>query len=105
MSTTNPPLPDDDGPDSHLAVLPADTPQDILSEAWRDGAAEPVSIHVRPELHARLLAQRGCTPLRVVPQDEVRPRARLSVVIDEEIPIAPGYEIHRAPPRAPNRPA
>ncbi len=78
----------------------ADTSDDILTEAWRSGVAEPVAIHVRPEVHARLRAQAGLSrPPAALDADPVR-RAGIPFVIDEQIPIAPGYEIHRIPPHA-----
>ncbi|RFU22067.1 hypothetical protein [Geodermatophilus marinus] len=60
--------------------------EELLAEARRPGAAEPVAIHVRPELHCRMKAAAvGTDP-------------PLPVVVDEEIPAFPGYEIHRAAP-------
>ncbi|MCV2489608.1 hypothetical protein OF117_09540 [Geodermatophilus sp. YIM 151500] len=63
---------------------------DILREAWRPDVPAPVSLHVRPEVHARMLAQGSPRT------DEVG--ADVPVVVDDEIPAQPGYEIHRAPP-------
>ncbi len=103
--------PDDDRPDdqqdvprelrSRIAVpgSPADTSGDLLREAWRPGTAEPVDIHVRPELCARLLRSRrtrpqSCAALRPFPAK------RLPLVVDDRIPAAPGFEVHRVPPGA-----
>jgi hypothetical protein len=70
---------------------PADMPGDILAETWRPGSAEPVAIHVRPELYARLSGPGRSALLSV---------GRPAVVIDDQIPTTPGYEIHRKPPAA-----
>lgn len=75
-----------------------DAEADILAEACRPGMGEPVTIHVRPAVYERMLADAR----RVRPRD---PRAggastRVPFVVDDSIPAAPGYEIHRAAPRA-----
>ncbi|MGY1710796.1 hypothetical protein ACI8AC_14925 [Geodermatophilus sp. SYSU D00758] len=63
-----------------------DVSEQLLAEARRPGAAEPVAIHVRPELHGRMrTAAVGSDP-------------PLPVVVDDDIPAFPGYEIHRAAP-------
>ena len=64
---------------------------DILAEAYRPDAAPPVAVHVRPELCELLLEEpTGSTPPTSLP-----------LVVDDDIPTAPGYEIHRAPPPLP----
>lgn len=76
---------------------------DVLSETWRPGAARPVAVHVRPELLARLPVElprpgTGGTAgegLAGALQD-------VPVVVDAEIPVTPGYEVHRAPPPPPD---
>ena len=68
----------------------ADMCRDILSEAHRPGTALPVTVHIRPELCLQVLPQ-GVSSRSSIP---------LPLMIDDEIPAAPGYEIHRAPPTA-----
>jgi hypothetical protein len=72
--------------------LPPGVAGDILKEAWRPGVDEPVTIHVRPAVHARLLAEPGAAARRNAIAGGPR---RIPVVVDDEIPAAPGYEIHR----------
>jgi hypothetical protein len=74
----------------------ADVEADILSEACRPGVGEPVTIHIRPAVYARMLAER-----RPAGRQEGLPReaTRVPFVIDDGIPSAPGYEIHRAVPQ------
>ena len=60
--------------------------EDILATARRPGLAEPTEIHVRAALHARLLQEPDALALL----DGIR------LVVDEELPAFPGYEIHRA---------
>jgi hypothetical protein len=60
--------------------------EDILAAARRPGAAEPTEIHVRAALYKRLLQE----PRALVLLDGIR------LVVDEELPAFPGYEIHRA---------
>ena len=36
---------------------PPDALSDILREAWRRGLLRPSAIHVRPEVHARILTE------------------------------------------------
>ncbi len=72
---------------------PPDIPGVIPAEAWRPGVAEPVAIHVRPELHARLRSPG--TPDHGTAHETIG----IPVVIDQAIPAAPGYEIHRAGPQ------
>ncbi|MGY1683209.1 hypothetical protein [Geodermatophilus sp. SYSU D01176] len=78
---------------------PADTPGDLLREAWRPGTAEPVAIHVRPELCARLLRSRRTRP-RSCPAAGPFPPRRIPLLVDDRIPAAPGFEVHRVPPGA-----
>ena len=80
-------------------AAPADTPGDLLREAWRPGTAEPVAIHVRPELCARLLRSRRTHP-RSFPAPRPFPPRRIPLVVDDGIPAAPGFEVHRVPPGA-----
>jgi hypothetical protein len=60
--------------------------EDILATARRPGLAEPTEIHVRAGLHARLLQE----PDALVLLDGIR------LVVDDDVPAFPGYEIHRA---------
>ncbi len=76
-------------------VIGHDVLRDILSEAWRRGAAEPIAIHVRPEVHGVIA---GCAlPTTCPPPLPVSPR-RVPLVVDDGIPPVPGFEIHRAAP-------
>jgi len=73
--------------------------EDLQSEAWRPGVAEPIAIHIRPELRARLRAPRSpswCPAPR--DRDPVGRSVGVPLVVDDRIPAAPGYEIHRAAP-------
>ncbi|WP_116452307.1 hypothetical protein [Blastococcus litoris] len=67
----------------------ADLRGDLLAEAFRAEAAPPVAIHLRPELRELLRAQ------AVGP---AAPPSPLPLVVDDELPASPGYEIHREPP-------
>jgi hypothetical protein len=60
--------------------------EDILAAARRPGAAEPTEIRVRAALHARLLQE----------PDALLLLGGIPLVVDEELPAFPGYEIHRA---------
>jgi hypothetical protein len=63
---------------------------DILAEAYRQGMAAPVAIHVRPELDELL---------RAGPAVDAQPTS-LPMIVDADLPASPGYEIHREPPGA-----
>ncbi len=63
---------------------------DILAEAYRPETAAPVAIHVRPELGHLLHAD----------PSGVLPPTPLPLVVDDDVPASPGYEIYREPPRA-----
>ena len=73
-----------------------DIEADILAEARRSGVGEPVMIHIRPAVYARLLAD---SPSALAPEHRTPGAARIHIVVDEGIPAAPGYEIYRAAPR------
>jgi hypothetical protein len=91
------------GPDAPSPIV---TTGDILAEAWRPGTAEPVAVHVRPEVLARLRAHTIIDRSSGAWRDGPRPpAARLPLVVDDRIPAAPGYEIHRASPHATRRSA
>jgi hypothetical protein len=70
---------------------PPDVIGDILAEASRPAAAEPVAIHVRPEIHELIHRQEQTRRCALA-------GAGLRLVVDQEIPAVPGYEIHRAAP-------
>ncbi|MGY1634408.1 hypothetical protein ACI784_22135 [Geodermatophilus sp. SYSU D01186] len=90
-------------PDARSPIV---TTQDLLTEAWRPGTAEPVAIHVRPEVLARFRAHTAVDRSSAAWGDDSRsPAARISLVVDDDIPAAPGYEIHRASPHATRRSA
>lgn len=73
---------------------PPDIWGDILSAAWRPDSGEPVAIHIRPELHARLVPHRPPAALPV-PKDSLERLAHVPVVVDDTIPDFPGFEVHR----------
>lgn len=79
-----------------------DVLDDILSEAWRRGAARPVAIHVRKELLGLL---GDSDRPAVVPRPGPVDRTWVSLIVDDDIPPMPGYEIHRAPPTDGGRPS
>ncbi|MGY1619707.1 hypothetical protein ACI797_23445 [Geodermatophilus sp. SYSU D00691] len=68
---------------------PPDVLDDILAIARRPGVAEPVEIRIRPEVRDLLVSQGRDGPVEL---DGIR------LVVDEELPAYPGYEIHRALP-------
>lgn len=77
---------------------------DVLSEAWRPGVAEPIAIHVRPEVQARLVTEsRPPQPSGSGTGSPAWPGVPIPLVIDDRIPTAPGYEVHRVPPPPPDR--
>ena len=69
--------------------------EDILAAARRPGAAEPTAIHVRCAIHARLL-QEADAPVVVEEGERITALDGIRLVVDEELPASPGYEIHRA---------
>lgn len=69
-----------------------DVRTDILSEALRPDAGAPVLIHLRPELHARICR---CGPAT---GGQAEDPLGIPVVVDDDIPAFPGYEIHRSVP-------
>lgn len=80
---------------------PPDTLGDILRQAWRPGVAQPTAIHVRPEVHTRMLA-RMTTTARTLALGAgcIGDPQRLPLIIDDDLPDYPGYEIHRTVSRA-----
>jgi hypothetical protein len=84
---------------------PPDIRGDILAAALRTDAAEPVAVHVRPEVQARM----GPGPLALEPtagnpSGAVGLPASIPVVVDDRLPRTPGYEVHRVAPPAPGGP-
>jgi len=71
------------------------TVEDILAAARRPGVAEPTVIHVRAALHRRLL-QEPAAPVVVDEGRRITFLDGIRLVVDEEVPACPGYEIHRA---------
>jgi hypothetical protein len=69
---------------------PPDVSGDILAEALRPDAARPVAVHLRPELHD--LMRRLDRPA----QRTTGAWNGIRLVVDEQLPPSPGYEIHRA---------
>jgi hypothetical protein len=67
----------------------SDVAADLLAVAWAPGAAPPRLIRVRPELHARLVAQLGPT---------VAPQLGVPVAVDPALPDVPGFEVLRERP-------
>jgi hypothetical protein len=68
---------------------PPDIPGDILAAAFGPGLPAPASIHVRPELAARM------DGVSAVPRPRTEHAGSVPVVVDDQIPMFPGYEIHR----------
>lgn len=77
---------------------PPDVIGDILSEAMRPDAAEPVAVHVRPGLYALICRQCG-TDKAGAARCTAGPWDGIRLVVDDDMPAIPGYEIHRAAPR------
>jgi hypothetical protein len=71
-------------PPAHWAA--PDIAGDILAIARRPGAAEPVEIRVRPEVRRDLQGAAGSPPADL---------DGIPLVVDEELPVFPGYEVHR----------
>jgi len=67
---------------------------DILAIAREAGAASPVEIHMRLQVHDRL-AKRAPDATGAAP-GTLSDLGGIPVVVDEGIPAFPGYEIHRA---------
>ena len=80
---------------SRANTVPGDIEADILTEACRPGVGEPLKIHIRPTIYARMLAETRspCSHDRCQEGDDI------PFVIDDGIPPTPGYEIRRAAPR------
>ena len=72
---------------------------DLLAEALRPDAARPVAIHVRSALLALISGQRGSTGTALVARGAAPGWTEVRVVVDDQLPSVPGYEIHRAIPR------
>lgn len=77
---------------------PPDTWGDILAAAWQPDAPAPVAIHVSPVLHARLVPERDLPEVPGAAARALDRQAGVPVVLDEEVPEFPGFEVHRAPP-------
>jgi hypothetical protein len=73
---------------------------DLLAEALRPGTAEPVAIHLRPALHVLIRRQDPSAAAEPVGGGAAGRLAGIRLVVDDGIPAAPGYEIHRAVPRS-----
>ena len=73
--------------------------EDILATARRPGLAEPTEIHVRSALRIRLLQEPGA-PVVVDEQRGITALDGIRLVVDDDLPAFPGYEIHRACGRA-----
>ena len=74
--------------------LPPDVRGDILAAALRPDAAAPLVVHVRPEVRDRM----GPRPLSADPTARDGAGPCIPVVVDDELPRSPGYEVHRVPP-------
>jgi hypothetical protein len=76
-----------------------DTRGDILAAAVRPGAAAPAVVHVRPEVYARI----GPRPLVLAPTAAgwADTPTAIPLVVDDQLPRSPGYEVHRVAPRQP----
>ncbi len=76
-----------------------DTLGDILAIAHRPDAAEPCEIRVRSEVHSRLLQETSAGTRRIAIQHgTISHLDGIPLVIDDELPAHPGYEVHRASP-------
>ena len=64
---------------------------DLLAVAWEPGAAPPREVRVRPELAARLVP--------AVAGGLLGDPAGVPVVVDPQLPLSPGFEVRRVPPR------
>jgi hypothetical protein len=64
-----------------------DIAADLLAIARRAGAAEPVEIRVRPEVHRDMQLER--------PGDPLTDLDGIPLVVDVTLPVFPGYEVHR----------
>jgi hypothetical protein len=80
---------------AHTHWTTPDIVGDLLAEALRPAAAEPVAIHIRPELHALICRQADAAPAPRSSHGDGRLRG-VPIVVDDSIPATPGYEIHRA---------
>ncbi len=71
--------------------------EDVLAAARQSGAAEPTEIHVRSELHTRMLQEAAAhdVPVRVNERRDITHLDGIPLVVDEALPAFPGYEIHR----------
>ena len=76
---------------------PPDIAGDILAAARTPGLTEPVAVHVRPELLARM-RDGGDDPTPIATGHLVARSAGIPFLADDEIPEFPGFEVHRAPP-------
>jgi hypothetical protein len=85
--------------------FPPDIRGDILAAAMRPDAAEPATIHVRPEVHARICPRRSSPDATdgSGPDTSGLP-AGIRLVVDDRLPRTPGYEIHRVAPPEPGHP-
>ena len=79
--------------------LPPDVRHDLILEALRPGAAEPVAIHVRSDLHALIRPRLG-EPVSGAdaPGWLAEGSTTVRLVVDDGIPATPGFEVHRALP-------
>jgi hypothetical protein len=78
-----------------------DVAADLLAVAWAPGVAPPREVRVRPELHARLLAELGPA---VAGHGLLGDPAGVPLVVDPELPACPGFEVRRVLPGGPVRP-
>jgi hypothetical protein len=69
--------------------------EDILADARRPGAAEPTEIHVRSAIYLRLLREPGA-PVLVDARQDISVLDGIRLLVDDDLPAFPGYEIHRA---------
>ncbi len=97
-STTQQPAPATAHP-THWAR--PDIAGDVLAVARAPGAAPPRGIRIRPELHARLLAQPETAGGPSRTPEEL---AGIPLVVDPTLPVVPGFEVVRARPGADARP-
>jgi hypothetical protein len=92
---THPTPPPADGAVRPAHWAPPDTLGDILAIAWRPGAAPPREIRVRSEVRDRVLAQ---LPPAERARAVVGGPVGVPLVLDDELPAYPGFEVVRARP-------
>ena len=73
------------------------TLEDILAVARRPGAAAPREIHVRARIHDRIVEEAVAlgTTVSVDERRGISSLDGIPLVVDEDLPAFPGFEVHR----------